>query len=236
MNEREWLACENPQTMLRHLENRASERKLRLFACACGRRVLRLMPPEVGVKSLTLAERLAEGLAGEAERAAAEEEALRAARSYEQAPHFMGNAVTVAYFVLIRPAHWAAYHACSTASWTVGYAAAGGARHAAGGYFCDPAAEAAERHAQADLLREVVGKPLLRQRLRLNPSWLGWHDGAIPKLAQAIYDDRAFDRLPILADALEEAGCTDTEVLAHCRGGGEHVRGCLVVDRILGKG
>jgi hypothetical protein len=55
------------------------------------------------------------------------------------------------------------------------------------------------------------------------------------KLAQAIYEERAFDRLAILADALEEAGCTDAEVLAHCRGGGEHVLGCWVVDCILGK-
>jgi hypothetical protein len=54
-------------------------------------------------------------------------------------------------------------------------------------------------------------------------------------LAQAIYDDRAFDRLPILADALEEAGCDTADILAHCRGPGPHVRGCWVVDLILGK-
>jgi hypothetical protein len=55
------------------------------------------------------------------------------------------------------------------------------------------------------------------------------------KAAQAIYDERAFDRTPQLADALEQAGCTDADILGHCRGGGEHVRGCWVVDLLLGK-
>ena len=50
-----------------------------------------------------------------------------------------------------------------------------------------------------------------------------------------MHDDRAFDRLPILADALEDAGCDNADVLAHCRGEGPHVRGCWVVDLILGK-
>jgi hypothetical protein len=54
-------------------------------------------------------------------------------------------------------------------------------------------------------------------------------------LATAIYEESAFDRLPILADALEEAGCTDVELLGHLRGPGPHVRGCWVVDLITGK-
>ena len=57
----------------------------------------------------------------------------------------------------------------------------------------------------------------------------------VVQLAQAIYDDRAFDRIPILADALEEAGCTEAAILGHCRQPGEHVRGCWVVDLLLGK-
>ena len=54
-------------------------------------------------------------------------------------------------------------------------------------------------------------------------------------LANLIYDERAFDRLPILADALEDAGCDDADILRHCREPGEHVRGCWVVDLLLGK-
>jgi hypothetical protein len=65
--------------------------------------------------------------------------------------------------------------------------------------------------------------------------WLNWNDGTVVKLAEGIYNDRAFDRLPVLADALEDAGCTEAEILAHCRSGGEHVRGCWVLDLILGK-
>jgi hypothetical protein len=54
-------------------------------------------------------------------------------------------------------------------------------------------------------------------------------------LAQLIYEDRAFDRMPELADALEQAGSGDPNILSHCRDGGPHVRGCWVVDLILGR-
>jgi hypothetical protein len=57
----------------------------------------------------------------------------------------------------------------------------------------------------------------------------------VQKMAQANYDERAFDRMPILAGALEEAGCTSQDILGHCRQPGEHVRGCWVVDLLLGK-
>jgi hypothetical protein len=64
---------------------------------------------------------------------------------------------------------------------------------------------------------------------------LAWNDDTVRVIAKGIYDDRAFDRLPVLADALEEAGCTDQDILGHCRQPGEHVRGCWVVDLILSK-
>jgi hypothetical protein len=93
---------------------------------------------------------------------------------------------------------------------------------------------AAECEEQAGLLRDIFGNPF-RPLPPLHPDWLAWSDGVIPKLATVIYDDRAFDRLPILADALEEAGCTDTEILSHCRGPRPHVRGCWVLDSLLAK-
>ena len=68
-----------------------------------------------------------------------------------------------------------------------------------------------------------------------SPSTRRWLTSTVLGLARAIYADRAFDRLPILADALEDAGCDDADVLAHCRGDGPHVRGCWVVDLVLGK-
>jgi hypothetical protein len=84
------------------------------------------------------------------------------------------------------------------------------------------------------ILRDILG-PFLFHPLTVSPAVLTWNGGTIPKLAQAIYDERAFDRMPMLADALEEAGCTDADILAHCRSGHEHVRGCWVVDLILGR-
>jgi hypothetical protein len=84
--------------------------------------------------------------------------------------------------------------------------------------------------ALADLTRDVMGNPF-----RAIAVELAWRSANVVGLAQSIYDDRAFDRLPILADALEEAGCDHADVLDHCRQGGEHCRGCWVVDSILGK-
>ena len=70
--------------------------------------------------------------------------------------------------------------------------------------------------------------------MKIQPGWLAWSDGLAPKLAQTIYEQRAFDRLPILADALTDAGCQDESILTHLRGPGPHVRGCWVVDLVLG--
>jgi hypothetical protein len=87
---------------------------------------------------------------------------------------------------------------------------------------------------QADLLRELFGNPF-RPTTPPSPGVLAWHHGTVVKVAQAIYDEREFDRLPILADALLDAGCEDESILSHCRGPGPHVRGCWVIDLILGK-
>jgi hypothetical protein len=90
------------------------------------------------------------------------------------------------------------------------------------------------KHDQVALMRCVFGNPF-RSMPTADLTWLAWNDGTVPKLAQAIYEERHFADLPILADALEEAGCDNADILTHCRGGGEHVRGCWVVDLLLGK-
>ena len=87
----------------------------------------------------------------------------------------------------------------------------------------------------AGLVREVFGNPFLIPRPSCHPEWRSWQDATPLKLAQGSYDDRAFDRLPILSDALEEAGCTDAALLDHLRSPGPHVRGCWALDLILGK-
>jgi hypothetical protein len=68
-----------------------------------------------------------------------------------------------------------------------------------------------------------------------DPAWFVWHGGAVPQLAQSIHDNGHFGDLPLLADMLTDAGCTDADILGHLRGGGEHVRGCWVVDLLLEK-
>jgi hypothetical protein len=83
------------------------------------------------------------------------------------------------------------------------------------------------------LLREVFGDPF--HPVGLAPAWRSWHGGLLPSMAQRMYDSRDFADMPVLADALEEAGCQDQDILGHCRSSGEHVRGCWVVDLILGK-
>jgi hypothetical protein len=87
--------------------------------------------------------------------------------------------------------------------------------------------------AQMLLARDVVGNPF--RHVIVKRSWLKWGDGTILNLARSIYDERAFDRLAVLADALEDAGCDDAAILGHLRGPGPHVRGCWVLDWILGK-
>jgi hypothetical protein len=89
------------------------------------------------------------------------------------------------------------------------------------------------RDAIAGLLREIFGNPF--RPVTVDPAWLRWNDGTVPKIAQGIYEERAFCRLPILHDALLDAGCDNEDILAHCRGDGPHVRGCWVIDLILGK-
>jgi hypothetical protein len=92
------------------------------------------------------------------------------------------------------------------------------------------------------LLRDIIG-PLPFRPVAIGPSWLGWHEGLVVRLAHAAYEQRSLpdgrldnSRLAVLADALEEAGCQNEELLTHLREQGRvHVRGCHIVDSLLGK-
>src|SRR5262249_1220791 len=94
---------------------------------------------------------------------------------------------------------------------------------------------AAELAAQAALLRCLFGPLPFRPTPRLDATILDWNDAALPPVAPATEEERRFDDLPVLADALEEAGCTDAEMLGHCRSGGEHARGCWALDVVTGR-
>jgi len=82
------------------------------------------------------------------------------------------------------------------------------------------------------LVREIFGNPF--RPFVVESAWLAWDGGTVSHLARGIYDESAFDRLPVLADALEDAGCDDRAALDHCRSAGPHVKGCWVVDAVLG--
>ena len=90
------------------------------------------------------------------------------------------------------------------------------------------------RPRQVALLRELVGNPF-RQRQGFDLAWLAWNNGTVQMLAKAAYEARDLSKLSVVADALEEAGCTDAELLGHLRSPGPHVRGCWAVDLVLGK-
>jgi hypothetical protein len=204
MTETEWLASNDLDQMLTHLAGWTSQRKMRLFACACCRRVWPLMKPESTREAVEVSERYADGEARVKE--------LRAAQ-----------------YALPRNTlpHLAAY-------WTTAAAGTRSSGRCAGYAARLSGAGRTERAAQVELLRDVIGNPF--HKVELNPAWLAWHGGTVRNIAAAIYVDRTFEQMPILADALEEAGCDDAEILRHCREPGVHVRGCWVLDLILSKG
>jgi hypothetical protein len=90
-----------------------------------------------------------------------------------------------------------------------------------------------ERAIQCQLLRCIFGNPF--RPVAIDPAWLTWNDATVRRIAIAINDEQAFERLPILADALEDAGCAEPAVLDHLRGPGPHARGCFVVELLTSR-
>jgi hypothetical protein len=241
MTEQQWLECMHPGTMLEFLLGKASDRKLRLFAVACCRRIWHLLPDERSRKGVEVAERYADGQAGDDELKVAAAAAWAAA-SYQ---HAAANSWTEAGRDAppwIDDEYGGSYHSRSAAAAEAAGEATWADDEYGGSYHAGrltyqvwyAVGEAPSEYvAQCRLLRDIAGNPF--RSASLDAAWLSWGDSTIRKLAQAIYSDRAFDRLPILADALEEAGCTHPDILEHCRGPGPHVRGCFVVDLVLRK-
>jgi hypothetical protein len=91
-----------------------------------------------------------------------------------------------------------------------------------------------ERQGQCDVLRDVMGNPF--RTVNVDPESLRWEGGAPVQLARTISQEAAFGELPVLADALEDAGYTADALLSHLRSPGPHVRGCWALDLILGQG
>ena len=206
MTEQEWLECADPKPMLEFLRGKASDRKLRLFAVACCRRIWHLLVDERSWRAVDEAERFSDKSANHGELKDAHNAACKVERF---GTGFEGRAAV-----------WATSADSMEASLMTVDAV----------WDIFSSADASESVAQAALLRCIFGNPF--QPNAIDPSSL---TPAVVQMAQAIYDDRVFDRMPALADALHDAGCDNAEILAHCRGPGPHVRGCWVVDMVLGK-
>jgi hypothetical protein len=218
VTEAEWMASTNPDDMLKHLGKKASKRKWRLFNCACCRRAWQLIA-DGRIRAIVEATERACSRPWRYKEVDAACDTARPVWLRAMSDHgSVGQAIQAAI-----NAHLTNRLTSRTAANAVAGRKPG--RHSG-------AKHRQERAAQAGLLRDVFGNPF--RPAVPSPAWLAWNDGAVRKMAQAIYEGRFAD-LPILADALEDAGCTDAAILAHCRSGGEHVRGCWVVDLLLGK-
>ncbi|HUY89796.1 MAG TPA: hypothetical protein VMV10_13765 [Pirellulales bacterium] len=242
MTEAEWLFNEDPAPMARFLRGRTSDRKLRLLACACCRTVWPSIPA-VFQEAIRVAEEHAEGCATDVELGRAVSAAHRARRKgnalertvYDAARCGGFDPAAVAKGIASVVAYTAAPHPSPVARVTI-----------VGGQpvweEIPPNADRLRWKAscvshlllESSLLRDIIG-PLIFRPVDVQAGVLTWNDSAVVKLAQGIYREGAFDRLPILADTLEEAGCNDVDILGHCRQQRLHVRGCWVVGLLLGK-
>ena len=205
MTERAWLTSSDADRMLTVLRGGVSDRKLRLFACACCRRLESAMTDARTRHALDMIERYTAGNGTRLEVEAAIDAAALAEVRASGSARLAARAVTAAWAT---PEHARSAAALATLR----------AHH--------------ESKDQAELLREIVGNPF--RAPTVDPSWLAWNDGCIPQIARQIYDGGCFDNLPILADALEDAGCTTPVLLNHLRRRRGHMRGCWALDAILG--
>jgi hypothetical protein len=221
MTAAEWRKCTNFSVMTgvlnlerNHLiRGRRANRRLRLFACACCRHIWDRLPTDDARRAVLTAERHADGQAEKGELLAA-----RAALSWLDRP----------------TGPWKPHTEARAARATVAREAWLGAQEAALGTIPEKVSCA--------LLRDIFGNPF-RPPPRLEPAWLAWNGGTVRRLARSAYEDRDLPAgtlnpscLAVLADALEEAGCDDRDLLRHLRSRGPHVRGCWAVDLLLGKG
>jgi hypothetical protein len=233
MTEKEWQTCRDWSWLLGRVEkysrvnrSRGGRRKLRLFGCACVRRIWRLLRDPRSRRAVEVAERHADGLASSAnlrtaerEARAANAEAERQAKNATSTQNPAGarrSAAFAALCVALPSVRSAAYSAPIGAEIAVWFTKRG-----EGKVYCA-------------LLRDIFGNPF-RPAPAIDPRWLAWNDGAVLRLARSLYDGRKFTRLGELADLLKKAGCKDAQLLRHLRSTGPHVRGCWALDALLGK-
>jgi hypothetical protein len=236
MTEQEWLDCGDPRLLLEFLRGKASDRKLRLFAVACCRLSWPSISDERSRRAVQVAEEFAEQgqAAGFLAARLTAGEALSNAYGHQENPWLTDaqsdaacratNYAAAAYDTLEDTAISSALKASDSTVNAIGCADDGQAE-------IDTAQDVLKQKTiQSAFVRDIFGNPF--RPLILDPAWLSF---VAVSIAQAIYAELAFDRLPILADALEDAGCDNADILNHCRLPGDHARGCWVLDLLLGK-
>lgn len=214
MNEAEWRTCADPQRLLQMLPSRTVRndrlaRKDRLAALACLRQVLTW--EHTHAQTIEFLEQSADGtITREANQRVVANARRAIPTDTGRDEHGYDRYIVALMLYRVLVSRQAAHHAL----------------HAIAGL----ANGEDIQESSCDLIRDIFGNPFLT--VPVNPSWL---TSTVTALAHAIYDERAFDRMPILADALEDVGCTNQHILAHCRWPSLHVRGCWVVDLVLGR-
>ena len=246
MTEAEWLVWQSPYMMLDELANRPTEeienddptvwppaRKVRLFAAACCRRAEHLLTDPRSRAALDAIEHYVDGRLTKKRLEKAAYDAGQVTWDLDAAPENVTDGRMQAASAACSAADDIQDHFTDAAEVASQVASAVGAAAASPDEDTDAykTAEEIEEAYQADLIRDIFGNPF--RTVTLNPAWL---TSDVLALAQGIYDERAYDRMPILADALQDAGCENDEVLTHCCDQhATHVRGCWVVDLVLGR-
>ena len=234
MTEDEWLHGDDLAAKIHYLGEGYSFRKARLFAVACGRTVRAINDSADGRRALDALERLADDPGG-VNRYVLYRTFRRARVLFPPGlwnpDEFADLAVNWSYTTHSARVMNGAAAVCAEAAARI----ATGRGWGTGSRPPEPAVhEALQRAAFREydrLLRDVAGNPFRPV------AWdAAWRTADVAGVARAIYEERAFDRLPVLADALMDAGCEEDTVIRHCRRPGPHVRGCWVVDAVLGKG
>jgi hypothetical protein len=215
LTEEEWLTGTDPAPLVKHVEyfEEISQRKFLLIACACCRRIWDHLRDRRSRAAVEVSEAFADGLAGVVEVGAAADRALAACECIRLlgASEVERSAARAPCGLRLNP--------CLLS--VVGHVAEAAAFEGS---------KEAEHRYLVTVLRDVIGNPF--RPVVLAPSL---RTPTVVALARAIHAERGFEHLPVLADALEEAGCTDANPPTHCRQPGQHVRGCWVVDLILDK-
>jgi hypothetical protein len=226
LKEAEWDSCTDHVAMLAYIQrrkhHRPSRRKLCLFACACSRRIWHLFPQNSCRRAIELAEGVVDGLVTTAELT----EQMKVVKAIPFAPYGQTSLAVVHWIVsiILDPKLKFPEYAARQATFYMDRALADERWPAR-----LEGEDAGLRRERRAFLYDVLGNPF--RPVTPDLSSLG---ATLKDLAQSIYDERRFADLPVLADALEEAGFRD-ELLEHCRQPGEHIRGCWVVDTVLGK-